>query len=105
MTPEADTYHSEAALIKAKVALLNMLISLILIVLTVPVTAKGAVVLLTMLILVLALVVSYVRWKFMNRRESRRRVRVVSIDDAEMFWNSRYSMSGESGEEQEKRAS
>ena len=100
MTPELDTYSNEAAHVKTKVALRNMLISLI--VLTANVTVKGTVVLLTVLV---AFVAGFVRWKRMNRRESRNQGRIVSIDDARMFWNSRYSRRGESDEEQEKRAS
>jgi membrane protein implicated in regulation of membrane protease activity len=65
---------NEIAHADATVALLAMLIALgaILVVPMAHVNVTVTLVLLTVLIVVLALVVGYVRWKFMNWRESRK---------------------------------
>jgi len=95
----------EAGFIKTELALLNMLFSLIPIALMAHVKAMGSVALLSVLSIVLAVGVGYVRQKFMHSHESRKRGQVVSIDDAEMFQKFRYLGSRRSNVELEKRAS
>jgi hypothetical protein len=92
---------SEIAHADATAVFLHMLIALglTLIVIMAHVNAMVTLILLTALILVLTAVVGYVRWKRINRRESRSQRGTASIDEAEMLWNSHYLRNRKSDKE------